>query len=107
MWFKRPEPVIEGIVVAQSQTMAAVSDNEKSGLENVTAYSDSQDNVNFSTSRDHVHGLKGLVKRLEIEKGEGHSSAITNVDLLPVPPEQRNWGFVTCEHNHCSSVDAY
>lgn len=97
MWFSRSEPVIEGVSVAQPPTMATVSDKEKSGLENVTAYSDSQDNVNVSTSRDYPDGLKGLIKRLEIEKGDGQSSSVANVDLLPVPPEQRNWGFVTCE----------
>lgn len=74
------------------------SDKEKSNIENVTAYSDTQENVAIEESTEPKSGLASLVKKLEVKKGDAtQSSAVSNADLLPVPPEERTWGLWTCE----------
>jgi hypothetical protein len=102
MRFNRSEPIIEGIPVQQSMSAerGVVPSKEKTNLENVTAYSDSQDNFTAVSSSNDLSGFAKLAKKLEIEKGDGQESAVVNVDLLPVPAEERTWTSVTCEHSY-------
>lgn len=77
-----------------------VLDNEKTNMDNVTAYSASNDHDHdhVGASPENASGISKWVKRLEIEKGsDGLSAAMTNVNLLPVPPEGRTWVFLTCK----------
>ncbi|KAF2793927.1 NCS1 nucleoside transporter family [Melanomma pulvis-pyrius CBS 109.77] len=77
----------------------------------MTAYSASNDNDHVGASPENASGISKWVKRLEIEKGsDGLSAAMTNVDLLPVPPEGRTWVFLTYVlfwFGECASVTSW
>ncbi|KAF1997971.1 hypothetical protein P154DRAFT_524295 [Amniculicola lignicola CBS 123094] len=71
-------------------------DKEKSNLDNITAYSSSNDNVNIVRPSNPRSEWSKSLRMLEVEKAiDGSSAAVANADLLPVPPHGRTWGKVT------------
>lgn len=62
-----------------------------------------------STAHDSMR-LRSVVKRLETEHPEGLTSTemfLSSRDLLPVPPEEKTWGYFSFVREICSAIGSH